>query len=517
MSQSKLPPQLDPIDHETIEPTVSLLKTDTLADSVMIFLVLAVVQRAVGFLRAILFCRWLPPEELGQWDIAFNFLFLAVPLAMLAVPSCLGRYLAYYEKRGHQYTFIRRTARATMALALSSALIMIFARSWLSQLIFGMPDQTELVVIIAIAVAVVAPSFYVIELLTALKTVRLVAIMQMLTSFSFAGFGLLFLAWFGYQAKNILLGYIVAAFLGTLLGLWMTRYYWRGWNIPSEPLQLGPFWAKIMPYVIWVTLASFLSNLFLLSDRYMIIHYSGVSPDAALSMVGQYHSGRVLPDLIITLAQALAAMALPHLSVDWESGNIKVVQDRTRLAMKLIGFFTALAGAICVLIAPLLFNSVLEGKFQDGLAVMPLVTAYAVFWSLILIASNYLLCAEKARLSSIAIGTGLVLNIVLNLILLPRFGLFGAVGATATSNLVVLLIIVGINRGLGCRLDRTLIVLLFLPTLFYFGPVPVLVVLVILAVATLFFRRCLTSNERALLDETWDRYKQKFSRIRKKR
>ena len=42
------------------------LRTDSLADSVMLMLCAALLQRAVGFGRSILFCRWLAPDELGQ-------------------------------------------------------------------------------------------------------------------------------------------------------------------------------------------------------------------------------------------------------------------------------------------------------------------------------------------------------------------------------------------------------------------------------------------------------------------
>ncbi len=51
--------------------------------SVMVLLVMAAVQRIVGFVRGVLVCRWLSPDELGQWDMAFGFLTLAAPLTVL--------------------------------------------------------------------------------------------------------------------------------------------------------------------------------------------------------------------------------------------------------------------------------------------------------------------------------------------------------------------------------------------------------------------------------------------------
>ena len=50
--------------------------TDSLAASVAILVVLSIAQRLIGFARQILVCRWLEPNQLGEWDICFKFLML---------------------------------------------------------------------------------------------------------------------------------------------------------------------------------------------------------------------------------------------------------------------------------------------------------------------------------------------------------------------------------------------------------------------------------------------------------
>src|SRR6476660_1611216 len=90
-----------------------MLRSDTLADSVAILFALTAVQRLVGFGRSVLFCSWLDPEELGQWDTAFAFLMLAAPIAVLSLPGSFGRYVEYYRQRGQLRTFLRRTSLAT--------------------------------------------------------------------------------------------------------------------------------------------------------------------------------------------------------------------------------------------------------------------------------------------------------------------------------------------------------------------------------------------------------------------
>ncbi|HEX3725058.1 MAG TPA: hypothetical protein VHV08_02400, partial [Pirellulales bacterium] len=90
-------------------PPAAPSRGDTLAASVFILLVMTVVQRLVGFGRGIMFCRWLEPEQLGQWDVAFGFLNLAAPLAVLGLPGAFGRYVEYFRYRGQFHTFLKRT------------------------------------------------------------------------------------------------------------------------------------------------------------------------------------------------------------------------------------------------------------------------------------------------------------------------------------------------------------------------------------------------------------------------
>ena len=102
-------------------PGSSSIAVDTLATSVMLMLVMTVLQRLVGFGRGIAFCRWLDPEQLGQWDVAFGFINLAAPLALLGLPGSFGRYFEYYRQRGQVRLFLRRATALCMASAAGGA------------------------------------------------------------------------------------------------------------------------------------------------------------------------------------------------------------------------------------------------------------------------------------------------------------------------------------------------------------------------------------------------------------
>ena len=119
---------------------------DTLADSMLILLTLSVVQRLVGFCRAVVFCRWLQPDQLGQWDMAFSFLMLAAPVSALSLSGAFGRYVDYFRQRLQLRGLLWQTASATGCLVIASAVTILVAREWFSELIFGTPDMMHLVV-----------------------------------------------------------------------------------------------------------------------------------------------------------------------------------------------------------------------------------------------------------------------------------------------------------------------------------------------------------------------------------
>ncbi|MBN1908761.1 MAG: lipopolysaccharide biosynthesis protein [Pirellulales bacterium] len=458
------------------------MRADTLADSVVILLSLTVIQRVVGLCRAVLFCRWLEPEQLGLWDMAFSFLMLAAPLSMLALPSAFGRYLEHYRQQGQLRTMIARTAWTVGCLVGLVCAGLYLGRAWFSELIFGSPGHETLVSYLAVALGVVVSTHFFIDLLTALRNVRFLAVIQFVNSLAFALFGAGLIFGVGQTAGSVVVAYGSACLFSSVLVVWRLRPTWQALPRDTAPPTHRSFWGKIVPYVVWVSATSLTANLFEIADRYMIIHYSTGGPEAGLMQVGQYHSSRVVPLLMVSIAVMLGAMVTPHLSADWESGRRDRVQARLNLFLKLLALALSAAAVAVLIAAPLLFDWAFRGKFDDGRAVLPMTLCYCIWFGLTLVSQNYLLCAEKARLGSLALGAGLVCNVVLNRILLPRYGLTGAVAATTVANLVALGLLSTFSYTLGFRMHRATAIALAVPALLIWGPWPTAAALAVLGV-----------------------------------
>lgn len=489
-------------------------RADSLADSVLILLGMAVVQRGVGFVRAVLFCRWLEPEQLGQWDMAFSFLLLAAPLSVLALPGAFGRYVEYFRQRGQLRTFLRRTVLVCAGMAGMAALGVFLARRWFSTLIFGTPDDTYTVGLLAASLAAVVAFNFSIELFTALRNIRLVSVMHLLNSLMFAGLGIVLVLGWQPAAVSVVAAYGGACLMSVIVASWWLRRTWRTASPVLESAGQRSFWAKLVPFAGWVLAVSVLANLFEVVDRYMIVHYSGRPAGEALALVGNYHSSRIVPMLLVSLAAMLGTMITPHLAHDWEAGMQRRVGERLRLFLKLFGFALCLGQLAVLAAAPLLFNVAFQGKLEGGLTVLPWTLTYCTWFAMALIVQNYLWCAEKAWLSSVAMAAGLLLNIGLNRALLPSMGLQGAVLATSIANLVVLGLICLFVRRLGFPFDRGARVILLLPPVACLGPWITLAVLAAVALEAAYSDRLLAPEEKREIRHAMEEYLGRVVRFR---
>lgn len=469
---------------------------DTLADSVVVLLVMTVLQRVIGLCRGMLFCRWLDSEQLGLWDIAFGFLNLAAPLAVLGLPGSFGRYVEYYRQRGQLRTFLRRIAVFSGGLTGLAVAALVFGRSWCAELVFNRSDLGGLVLVLALTLATVVAFNSLVLLLIAVRQHRAVNNLQFFQSLGFAALSLLLFETWHMSAISAVVAFAVSSLLCSFTVLPKLKQVWRDAPDGGDPLPHRAMWSKVVPFAIWMWVTNVLYNLFDIVDRYMILHYSGLDIHEALRQVGNYHTSRIVPVLLGAVAGLLGAMLTPHLSHDWEAGRRKEVSQRLNMVLKATSLVLMAAGCAVLLGAPLLFRFAFANKYATGYAVLPWTLAYCSWFGLFAVAQNYLFCAERAGLSSLALLLGLLMNVGLNLLLLPAWGLHGAVWATAVANLAAMLLVLAFSRTAGMEVHRGTWILTLAPVSLGGGPPIALAMLLILAVAVVGSEALLNSTEK---------------------
>ncbi len=488
-------PQLD--DAEAITP--KWLRGDSIVAGVAMLILFSVLQRGVGLVRNVWFCRVLQDDELGRWSLAYNFLLLAAPLIVLGLPGSFGRYVERYRQRGQLRPFLWRTGIVCLIAAAVSYAGMYLYADVVARLVFGDAGRVDLIRMLGTTLILVTLFNFLVELLTSLRLVRFASMMQLVSSLGFATFGILLLSWTPLREEAVVLAYAGGALLAALIGMAVVAWYWR--CLPTDAAQLPQraLWSVLLPFAGWIWTGNLISNLFEVADQFMLKYFSGLPSTAADSLVGQYYSSRVIPMLLISLATMLAACLLPHLIRDWEAGNRDSARQRLNTFTKLVAITFTIGAAGCLIVSPVLFTWALRGKYDAGLAVLPATLAYCTCYGIGCIAMNYLLCAEKAKLGSLALICGLTINVGLNYLLAPQFGLVGVVAATIIANVVALALIFWLSSLAGMRWQPSTLVTAALPLSLTLGGVPALAIVAIVLALGLRERWLVTDDEQESL------------------
>lgn len=492
--------------HETTAPAARAVKRDTLTISLVFLLGLSLVQPIVTFVRGTLFCRFLDPTQLGAWDMALSFVLLTATLVVLGIPGSYGRYVEHYAQRGQLAMFIRRTVWTCTGLGLIAMVTVALAAQQFSRLIFGTAENVDLVYGVAGCLGATIVFGLMTELLTAMRMFRVVSGLQLIKGVVFTATGVALLLLWKSGPISLILGHSVACIAAAAVSLIWLLPAWRALHgaavvEQAETVTHRALWAKLMPFAIWIWTANILSHIFEIIDRYMIVHCGSLSSEQALTEVGHYHSSRIVPLMFVAFAGLLSGLIIPHMSRDWESGQRDAVSKKLNMAMKLFGLVLSVGATGVLIVAPMLFEIGFGGKYDGGLAVLPWTLVYCCWFGLSFVAEVYLCCQERMRWVSLAVLVGLVVNVVLNFILLPYFGLMGAVLATAAAKFILLILICGFNRRLGMDLHHGTWFVLALPVVVCFGVIPALTILTLVMLAIISSDLILSTEEKDQLKE----------------
>lgn len=437
--------------------------TDSLRMGILLLVGMTVVQKLVGFVRNVLFCRWLEPHQIGYWELALSFFILASPLVVGGLPGAFGRYTEFFRQRGQLRKFISRMTLVSAALMLSGVALMLLFPRRLAWLVFEDAQLASLAITAAISLIAVVAYNYVVILLESLRQPRWATIARFSHASMFALLGLLGLVLWQPGVQSIVIAYGIASLLASAFVVTVLVRLFR--KAPADVSQLGnrDLWSKMAPAAGCIWTVNLLTNLFSLVDRWMIVHMSGLEPQAAAGLVGQFHSSQALPVLIVGVVLSFDNMLMPYLSCDWDTGR-KAKANRT-LKTALVGITVfAMSCAVVLLVgAPLMFDWLLQGRYEAGSNILPWALLAAVSTCSFIVAQNYLWCIERPRWVNVTLAVGLIGNIALNAILLPVWGLAGAAIATAAANLLALATLLWINHRFGMRFDIAMAAVLFAP------------------------------------------------------
>lgn len=351
----------------------------------------------------------------GVWSQIVLTASLVLPFLTLNLSSAIVRFIGANPDRERRAGNLMAILILSLGMGFLVSVGAYFGRGLVSQLMFGRPDLTRSV--IAFVILLLGRSLFTLLLssLRAFSRFKFHAVIQVAQLVLDILVVLAMSAAPNASLRNCVLG--LAAVDVALVGIMLVAL------VRSRELRWSVRWKgllRLMRYSIPLILATALYWIVNSSDRYVIVHVMG------LEQAGVYSAAYQLCRLLAFVSHPIAFVLLPLVARLWESGKRQRVL--TVLSSVRLGFFLVAVPA-CVGLA-LLGPEVLEllGSPETS-ALLPVVLLLLLggfFVGLYELEVFVLYLYEETMLIAVVLGVLALLNLGLNILIVPRIGILGA-------------------------------------------------------------------------------------------
>tara|TARA_B100000676_G_scaffold313237_1_gene392581 strand:+ start:2151 stop:3611 length:1461 start_codon:yes stop_codon:yes gene_type:complete len=375
------------------------------------------------FIRMPILTKNLAPEEYGLWGLVFTTCSLSLTLTSLGLGSALSRFLpSNKSKENIQEGFYSVLIIKTLLSLFLSISFFVLSQIFISDF----DNNSELVKItsLLILLTTIQPVysrllkiFRKIKTLSTLKIIEGYGLVILYASILLNGYGLIHLLYSYLLVKTGIIIFLI-------IYLWpKTGIKWPKFTLLKEYFSYG------LP-----TLPSSISFWIVnLSDRYIIVYLLGASS------LGIYSAAYVIgsiPHMVSSLINFIMLVALSEL---YDKGEIEKVKAHLRYSAKYYFGLTI----------PFIFGSIICSKellrilsteeiSSNGWFIVPIIAIAYLFLGIYNLLNYILLITKKTKILAVVWIIAMPLNIILNILIIPYYGLIGAAITTALSYFIAM-------------------------------------------------------------------------------
>ncbi|MXV60956.1 oligosaccharide flippase family protein [Natronorubrum sp. JWXQ-INN-674] len=385
--------------------------------------IIAVVSSA---LLTLILARILNPDGYGLLFLATSVLGTIQLFSKLGIAKSAARFIAEYkETNPSQLPHIVRFAFILNVVTVIIVCVSLLISHELLATVIGEPDLASLLSLGILFIAFGTFVTFVRIILQGFEDIKPAAALHAIDRGSRLVFavGLVLL---GYGAFGALMGYVLAHILVAIIGL-IYIYHHHLWpKNTSTSIETG-IRRRIAEYTIPLTATSTANVLDKRVDTILIGFFSGPVG------VAYYTIGKQVISFIETPMSALGFTLSPMYEVQKAKGKSETAARiyEEGLVHGLLLYIPAAAGL--VLVADPMVELFFGSNYLGAVPILQVLSIYAVLQSVTRLTSNGLDFLGRARERAIVKGITSVLNVALNIVLIPLIGVVGAAFATVTT------------------------------------------------------------------------------------
>ena len=378
-----------------------------------------------GAVLMVFLARTLEPDGYGLLYLALSVFAVVVFVSNLGIATSAARYVAEYRATdpGQIRHVVRKSAAYVLVSSTVTAILLVLFHEYVATIL----DEPGLTSLLAVGAAfVVATSFvtYVRTLLQGLERIHRCSHVVVALSVAKLGFVVAFVL-LGFGALGALVGHVLALALAACLG-GVYLYRELGSLEVAEQAEDG-LGERILRYSVPIVFTRGSDMLDKQVDTILVGFF--LTPVA----VGYY----VVSKQVVTFVQAPAAAL--GFTVSPTFGNRKAADElveaarvyESTLVYVLLLYLPAAAG-IAIVAEPAI-EYTFGPDYLGAVPVLQILACFVVLQAMMQVTSSALDFLGRARTRAYAKGSTAVANVVLNVLLIPEYGVVGAAAATVAT------------------------------------------------------------------------------------
>lgn len=390
------------------------------------------ISKVVTYLFKVVIARKFGAEAYGLFSLATIIIGLTITFASIGLADGLIRYLSYYrgKKAYNKIRYLTKTSTKIVAITgVLSFLLIFFSAGFISTYFFHNPQLATYIKILSFSIPFSLITNIVLALLRSYEQARtysfLVNIFQNISRFII----LIVLIFVGVNWRSIALSHTISVIILFGLAYWMSRKII--FDLAQSKEIKGKERKSVLKelfYYSWpLIFVGILYSLFYWTDSLLIGYFKDASSvgiyNVAVTLVGLFG---IAPDIFMQIF-------LPIISNQLSKGKNTVIMDVTKQLSKWIYLMNIPLLGIMIFYPGVVINILFGKAFLEAslplsiLSIGAFCGGFASLFTGLISMKGY---SKTILFDFLAAG---VINFVLNVLLIPRYGLVGASIATSIS------------------------------------------------------------------------------------
>ena len=396
----------------------------TLGRQTFVYGIAGAASQAVGIITLPVFARTFSPAEYGVLEIATVGYAALLVLADTGLTS--GAQRSYYDYDDRQVAERRATLFtglvATMTLAFAFAVVLLGLAVPISNWVFGTASHASLVRLVGITLPLGTLGAYAREAMRLKFRAWWYTISALLASAGAAVIAVVLVVGFDSGVAGVLIGTLIGSALAAAYGFVVSRSDLIGHLSRPELRKMLAYGAPLIPAAAAMWGLNFV-------DRVILAKLG------SLAETGQYAVANRFAFVLLLLVTAFATAYGPYQLALWREDQEAEKHVRDRILTYLTIVLVTVGVVLAVFAREII--SILAPAFDAGYKVVGLLVVAVVFWGIANVALFGIGLMRRTGQVAVFTAVALAINVGLNFLLIPPFGIVGA----SIANLVAYIVL----------------------------------------------------------------------------